>query len=68
MYELKVEDMSCGHCVSKVTKTVLGVDAAAKVEVDLPQGKVRVQSSADLAEISEAITEAGYPVTASTTV
>ncbi len=68
MYELKVEDMSCGHCVSKVTKTVIGVDAAAKVEVDLTQGKVRVQSNADLAEISEAITEAGYPVTASATV
>lgn len=68
MYELKVADMSCGHCVSKVTKTVIGVDAAAKVEVDLPQGKVRVQSNADLTEIAEAITEAGYPVTASTTV
>ncbi|ABR91814.1 heavy metal transport/detoxification protein [Janthinobacterium sp. Marseille] len=68
MYELKVEDMSCGHCVSKVTKTVIGVDAAAKVEVDLTQGKVRVQSNADLAEIAEAITEAGYPVTASATV
>jgi copper ion binding protein len=68
MYELQVEEMSCGHCVSKVTKTVLEVDAAAKVEVDLAQRKVRVQSDAALADISEAISEAGYPVTASTTV
>lgn len=60
--------MGCGHCVSKVTKTVLGVNAAAKVEVDLAQGKVRVQAAGDLAEISEAITETGDPVTASATV
>lgn len=68
MYELQVEEMSCGHCVSKVTKTVLEVDAAAKVEVDLAQRKVRVQSDAALEDISEAISEAGYPVTASATV
>lgn len=68
MYELQVEEMSCGHCVSKVTKTVLEVDAAAKVEVDLAQRKVRVQSSAALEDISEAISDAGYPVTASATV
>lgn len=68
MYELQVEEMSCGHCVSKVTKTVLEVDAAAKVEVDLAQRKVRVQSDAALEDISEAINEAGYPVTASATV
>ncbi len=68
MYELQVEEMSCGHCVSKVTKTVLEVDAAAKVEVDLAQRKVRVQSDAALEDISEAISDAGYPVTASTTV
>ncbi|MNJ87794.1 Copper chaperone CopZ [compost metagenome] len=68
MYELQVKEMSCGHCVSMVTKTVIGVDAAAKVEIDLAQGKVRVQSNADLQEIAEAITEAGYPVTASATV
>ena len=68
MYELQVEEMSCGHCVSKVTKTVMEVDAAAKVEVDLAQRKVRVQSSAALEDISEAISDAGYPVTASATV
>jgi copper ion binding protein len=68
MYELQVEEMSCGHCVSKVTKTVLEVDAAAKVEVDLAQRKVRVQSDAALEDISEAISDAGYPVTASATV
>lgn len=62
MYELKVEGMSCGHCVSTVTKSVQAVDAAAKVDVDLATQKVRVASSAKLDDIKSAIVEAGYPV------
>ena len=64
MYELTVEGMSCGHCVGRVTKTVQGIDAAAKVEIDLPTGKVKIDSSADLDRIAAAIDDAGYPVTA----
>lgn len=65
MYELKVEGMSCGHCVSAVTKSVMDVDSGAKVTVDLAQQKVSVDSSAPLEEIKAAVTEAGYPVLAS---
>lgn len=65
MYELQIIDMTCGHCASKVTKTVMDLDAAAKVEIDLPSQKVRVQSDTALADISEALADAGYPVTAS---
>lgn len=67
MYELQVEGMSCGHCVSTVTRSVRDLDANAKVDVDLGQQKVRVDSSADLEEIKSAIAEAGYPVLASKT-
>jgi copper ion binding protein len=66
MYELQVEGMSCNHCVSTVTRSVLGVDGAAKVKVDLPSNTVRVESSADLDVIKDAIIEAGYPVTGAT--
>ena len=66
MYELKVEGMSCGHCVSAVTKSVQAVDAAAKVEVDLPTQKVRVNSSASLENIKAAVADAGYDVLSST--
>ncbi|HJV80733.1 heavy-metal-associated domain-containing protein [Noviherbaspirillum sp.] len=62
MYELKVEGMSCGHCVNAVTKSVQAVDSAAKVEVDLATQKVRVMSSAKLDDIKSAVSEAGYPV------
>ncbi|MDB5745155.1 MAG: copper-transporting ATPase [Massilia sp.] len=64
MYELTVEGMSCGHCVGRVTKTVQGLDAHAKVEIDLPTRKVRIDSRAGLEQIAAAIDEAGYPVTA----
>ncbi|RBA24706.1 heavy-metal-associated domain-containing protein [Herminiimonas fonticola] len=68
MYELQVEEMSCGHCASTVTKSVQAVDAQARVEVDLALRKVRVQSTAELDKIAAAIVAAGYPVVASTTV
>jgi len=64
MYELTVEGMSCGHCVGRVTRTVQGIDAAARVEIDLPTKKVKIDSGADLDTIAAAIDEAGYPVTA----
>ncbi|MFZ3287760.1 MAG: heavy metal translocating P-type ATPase [Telluria sp.] len=64
MYELTVEGMTCGHCVGRVTKSVHSVDQDAKVEIDLPSGKVRVDSKAELDELAAAIAEAGYPVTA----
>jgi Cu+-exporting ATPase len=64
MYELTVEDMSCGHCVGRVTRSVQALDQAAKVEVDLATKKVKVDSTADLDAIARAIDAAGYPVTA----
>lgn len=60
MTTFKVEDMSCGHCVSMITKAVKGVDANASVEVKLAEHVVIVDSSADTEALKEAITDAGY--------
>lgn len=68
MYELQVEEMSCGHCVNAVTKAVQAIDAQAQVEVDLAQRKVRVQSAAELTQVAAAIVDAGYPVVSSAVV
>lgn len=62
MYQLQVENMSCGHCVGAVTKAVQAVDASAKVEVDLASKSVRIDSAAALAPLKSAIADAGYPV------
>jgi Cu+-exporting ATPase len=64
MYELTVEDMSCNHCVGRVTKSVQALDSDAKVVIDLPTKKVTIDSKAELDRIAEAIDAAGYPVTA----
>jgi copper chaperone len=63
MYQLQVEEMSCGHCVGAVTKAVQHVDAAAKVEVDLAGKTVKVESTGSLEQIRAAIADAGFPVT-----
>jgi Cu+-exporting ATPase len=64
MYELTVEDMSCGHCVGRVTKAVQGVDGGASVKVDLATRRVTIDSEAELEKIVAAIDAAGYPVSA----
>lgn len=61
MLAYRVDDMTCGHCASIITKAVRAVDAGAKVEVDLVQHLVRIEpTEADAQELSTVITEAGY--------
>jgi Cu+-exporting ATPase len=64
MYELTVEDMSCKHCVGRVTKAVQEIDQEAQVDIDLASKKVKIDSQADLDRIVQAIDAAGYPVSA----
>ncbi|MEF2070408.1 heavy metal translocating P-type ATPase [Consotaella aegiceratis] len=61
MLKLKVEEMSCKHCVATVEKAVKSVDPAAKVDIDLEAGTAMVESGADEAAIKQAIAQAGYP-------
>jgi copper chaperone len=60
MYQFNVEGMTCGHCVSRVTKAVKAVDSQAEVEISLGDKRVNVRSSAARDVIAEAIQEAGY--------
>ncbi len=66
MYELQVSGMSCGGCASNVKRTVQAIDSSAKVDIDLQSKTVQVTTAASLETIRVGITEAGYPVTAST--
>ena len=61
MLTFEVNDMTCGHCASTITKAVKAVDRGARVEIDLHAHRVQVESAAaDATELAEAITEAGY--------
>ena len=61
MIEFKLPDMTCGHCVKTVTATVQKVDAAARLEVDLPEHRVRIESAQQAETFRRALTEEGYP-------
>ena len=60
MIELNLPTMTCGHCVRTVSETVQGVDAAAKVNVDLATKTVRIKSSHARQQFERALSEAGY--------
>jgi copper chaperone len=60
MIEIKVPDMTCGHCASTITKAVKELDPAAKLDISLSEHLVKVDSGAARNDILHAISEAGY--------
>ena len=59
---LKVEGMSCQHCVKAITGAIQAQDPAAQVAVDLAAQTVRAETRLDAAAVSAAIAEEGYKV------
>jgi copper chaperone len=61
MVTFEVQDMSCGHCVSSITKAVRAMDPTAQVTVDLATHRVQVESTeSDMTKLGDVIREAGY--------
>jgi len=61
MISFRVDDMTCGHCVSSITKAVMAVDSRAKVQIDLAAHRVEIEPAvAEAVELSEAIEAAGF--------
>jgi copper chaperone len=69
MIAFEVKDMTCGHCVSSITKAVKRVDANAQVDIDLARHLVQIDAEdAHAQTLSAAIQDAGYtPVAVSAT-
>lgn len=62
---IKVEGMSCGHCVSAVKGALEALQGVHAVTVQLDSGQVEVtyeDSLVKVADLHEAITEQGYDV------
>ncbi|MFJ3045699.1 heavy-metal-associated domain-containing protein [Herbaspirillum chlorophenolicum] len=60
-----VNDMTCNHCASVITKAVKDVDANARVEIAVADKRVVIDSALPAQDFSEAIADAGYtPVAA----
>jgi len=60
MHEFKVQDMTCSHCAGTIEKAVRALDPVAKVEVDLADHAVRIESGKPREVFKNAILEAGY--------
>jgi copper chaperone len=61
MIAFEVNDMTCGHCASTITKAVNVIDGQAKVDIDLNRHLVSIESGLASADsLADAIREAGY--------
>lgn len=62
---LKVNGMSCGHCVNSVEGSVGKLEGVKSVKVHLQEGNVDVEfnpSEVSLSKIKETIDDQGYDV------
>ena len=60
MHEFEIKNMSCGHCVGVITKTVKQLEPNASVETDLAHKKVSVESNQSREVLVSALADAGY--------
>jgi copper chaperone len=63
MQKYKVPDMSCGHCVATIEKTIHALDPKAVIACDLDHKEVTVTSAIDSARIAGALAEASFEST-----
>ena len=62
---LKVEGMSCGHCVKSIENSVSAISGVDKVDVQLDSGTVNVEFNKDVVvveQITNTIEEQGYTI------
>jgi len=63
MTKLNVPEMSCGHCKAAIEQAVAGVDADARVSVDLENRTVNVETAIADAALIDALKAGGYDAT-----
>ncbi len=60
MSEFVVSDMTCGHCAGVITRAIEAAAPGAKVEIDIPGHRVRVEGGPDADAVAGIIRNAGY--------
>ena len=64
--ELKIEGMSCEHCVARTEKALAAVTGVNEVEVRLEPGAATVTGeSVSVQDLIDAVDQAGFTATAS---
>lgn len=63
--KIKVNGMTCKHCVMRVKNALLKIDEVDNVEIDVDSGEVTIDQNSDQDlkwAYNEAVVEAGYNV------
>lgn len=60
MVVLQVTGMSCGGCVSKITRAIQSLDQQARIEADRATGRVVVETSENAASLRELVQRLGF--------
>ncbi len=58
--KLKIEGMTCGHCVAGVKKALEAVPGVKAARVELASGEAEIEGEASLEALLEAVREEGY--------
>ena len=66
MEKIKIQGMSCQHCVAAVTRALNNLGGLKEVKVDLGKGEASFENAGQVPheKVSRAIEEAGFKVTA----
>jgi copper chaperone len=59
---LKVEGMTCQHCVKAVTAAIQARDPQARVSIDLAGQSVTAETALDRAAVAAVVEEEGYRI------
>jgi copper chaperone len=62
MTTIKIQGMSCQHCVNSTRKALEAVPGIANIHIDLAKGEASFDGTADLQAIKEAIARTGFEV------
>ena len=60
--QLRIEGMTCGHCVAAVKRALEAVPGVESAEVSLAEGRAKINGTALEAELITAVEEEGYAV------
>ena len=60
MLKLKVNGMTCNHCVKRVTTALAHLPNATRIEVDLARGEALIEGDVDAGSAVSAVKAAGY--------
>lgn len=58
--KLKIETISCAHCVKTITQAILAADKSANVNIDLKTKIVEINSSLNQTTILSLLDDIGY--------